>query len=394
VFLFVVLPIMLRSRCISMAAARGVTLTIDHVDIGLGDVRLVKVGFSLGGVPQLAAHADDAQVTLSGLTPANAIVHGLAVSIDGPIDDVQRALDAWRAGRAASASGNESTGQKVAFAQGHLTWTKAFGQNATIDSPDTGGELDALDGSLHLTMERVSLSTGGAALGPWRTTIERDKEGTRTDIELDPAVHGGPTVLYVKTAAGALSINARIPRSPMSRLGLPAKSMRLGSDPDVEAQLAFEETIAGAATLTTSIELTHAVFAGAPIDASLELRAVGDVVKGLDVKDGTLKAGPLTASVAGTIKLFDDGARLALAWTGRPVSCADVGKELATQALSGLGPQLGAIAQDVAQNVGGLVGLHVAGNAFAAGLITIDSRDVNATSFTMTSNETCGLALF
>src|ERR1700735_764483 len=94
VSLFVVLPIMLRSRCISMAAAQGVTLTIDHVDIGLGDVRLVKVGFSLDGVPQLAAHADDAQVTLSGLTPANATVHGLAVSIDGPIDDVEKALAA------------------------------------------------------------------------------------------------------------------------------------------------------------------------------------------------------------------------------------------------------------------------------------------------------------
>ena len=89
-----------------------------------------------------------------------------------------------------------------------------------------------------------------------------------------------------------------------------------------------------------------------------------------------------------------DGARLALAWIGRPVSCADMGKALATQALSGLGAQLGSIAQDVAQNVGGLVGLRMTGNASASGLITIDSRDVNATSFTMTSNETCGLALF
>ena len=72
VFLFVVVPIVLRSRCISMAADRGVALTIDHVDIGVGDVELVRVGFALDGVPQLTAHADDAQVTLSGLTPSNA----------------------------------------------------------------------------------------------------------------------------------------------------------------------------------------------------------------------------------------------------------------------------------------------------------------------------------
>ena len=180
----------------------------------------------------------------------------------------------------------------------------------------------------------------------------------------------------------------------MSRLGLPPKSVRLGSDADLEAQLAFEETLAGAATLTTSITLSRAIFSGVPMDASLQLRATGDVARGLDVKEGTLTAGPITASVSGTVTLFDDGARLALAWTGRPVTCAEMGKKLATQALSGLGAQLGAIAQDLAENVGGLVGLRVTGNAVASGLITIDSRDLDATSMTMTSNETCGLALF
>ena len=116
VFVFLVLPIVLRSRCIAMAADRGITLTIDHVDIGVGDVQLVKVGFALDGVPQLTAHADDAQVTLSGLTPSNATVHGLAVAIDGPVEDVQKALDgvarreaAKSARRAAGRAGRRST---------------------------------------------------------------------------------------------------------------------------------------------------------------------------------------------------------------------------------------------------------------------------------------------
>jgi hypothetical protein len=388
---FFVLPIVIRARCVSTAAARGVALTIDHVAIGIGEVRLIDVAFTLKGVPQLAAKATDAQVTLSGLSPVSASVHGLAITIDGPVDQVQAALDAWRANQTRDAApSNVGSGEKISFSQGSLSWTNAFGQTAKIDAPDVGGEVDPATGTLHLTTEHLSLTASNATLGPWRTTLERGADGTRTDIELDPVVHGGPSILYLRSLAGAVSIKANIPRSPMSRLGLPPKSLRLGSDPNVEAQIAFDEAIGGAATLTATIGLSRVVFSGVPMEAALDLQAAGDVATGLDVKRGTLKVGPLSANVSGTVKLFADGARLALAWTAHPIPCASVGKQLATQALGGIGEQLGAIAE----GVGGIVGVRVAGEATASGLITIDSRDVNATSFTMTANETCGLALF
>jgi hypothetical protein len=98
----------------------------------------------------------------------------------------------------------------------------------------------------------------------------------------------------------------------------------------------------------------------------------------------------LHATVTGTVKVFDDGLRLALAWRSTPVSCAQIGKEMATQALGQLGGQLGSIVGDL----GGAIGVHVAGEAAASGLITLDSRDVSAASFTLTTNDTCGLALF
>ena len=78
--LFFVLPIVIRARCIAMAADRGVSLTVDHVDIGIGEVRLVQVGLSLRGVPEIAAHSADARVTLAGLTPSKASIYALAVS--------------------------------------------------------------------------------------------------------------------------------------------------------------------------------------------------------------------------------------------------------------------------------------------------------------------------
>ena len=391
VFVFLVLPIVIRSRCIGMAADRGVVLTIDHVDIGLGEVRLVQVAFTLDGVPQLAAHATDAQVTLSGRTPNGASVHGLAIAMDGTVETVQGALDEWRSRRARDAhSAVAGSAQKIGFTQGNLTWTKPFGQTAKIDAPDVAGEVDAVTGALHLSTERLSLAAGSVTLGPWRTSLDRDEEGTRTVIELDPVVHGGPSVLYMRSAAGSVTIKGNVPRSPLSRIGFPPKVLRLGSDPDVEMQFGFEETLAGSADLTVTLSLSHAVFSGVPIDAALNFHAVGDVTKGLDVKAGTLKAGPLTAGVTGTVKLFGDGARLALACNARPISCTQMGKDLATQALGGLGAQLGSLAQDL----GGVVGLRVTGEAQASGLMTLDSRDVSATSFTMTANETCGLALF
>jgi hypothetical protein len=388
VVVFLVLPIVIRSRCIAMAAEHGVSLTMDHVNIGLGEVRLVDVGFTLDGVSQIAAKAADAQVSLNGLTPTNATVHSLAVTIDGPADAVQAALDDWRANRARDVRAARE--QKIEFGQATFTWTKAFGQTAKLSAPDLTGELDATNGTMHLTAEHLSLTAGDATFGPWRASIERDAEGTRTNVELDPVVHGGPSVLYVRTASGAVSIKANVARSPLSRLGLPPKALKLGSDPAVEAQISFDETLANTAMLDASVTLSGARFSGIPTDAALRLRASGDPRTGLDVKDGTLKAGPLTATVTGTVKLFPDGVRLALAWTGRPVPCAEVGKSLAGQALGDLGAQVGAMAEQL----GGLVGLRVNGDAAASGLITLDSRDVSATSFTMTSNETCGLALF
>ncbi|HEY2516604.1 MAG TPA: hypothetical protein VGI39_37295 [Polyangiaceae bacterium] len=391
VVVFVVLPVVVKARCISTAKERGITLTLDHVAIGLGEVRLVKIAFALDGVPQLTARADDAQVTLSGLTPADATVHGLSLTLDGAAEAVQKSLDAWRETQARATSAVDAAAQrKITVSHAHLTWLHAFGQTAVLESTEADGEADAGEGSLHLVADHTTLTAGHATFGPWRTTLERSVQGTRTDVELDPVVPGGPSVVYVRTPAGAVSIRANVAKSPLSRIGIPAKSVGLATDADVEAQIALDEALNGTATMTAGVDLTRAVFSSVPVDLQLRLNAAGDVTKGMNVTQSALRAGPITASVTGTVQLFDDGARLALAWSTRPVPCTEVGKQLATQALGALGAQLG----QLAVNAGGLAGLRVTGNALASGLITLDSRDVSAASFTMTGNETCGLALF
>jgi hypothetical protein len=65
-------------------------------------------------------------------------------------------------------------------------------------------------------------------------------------------------------------------------------------------------------------------------------------------------------------------------------------KQLATQSFGPLGNEIGSLAEQIT----GALGVRMTGEAVASGLITLDSRDVGATSTTMTTNETCGLALF
>jgi hypothetical protein len=391
-FVFGVLPLLLKQRCVAAAASQGITLTLDHVAIGVGEVRLIDATLALEGVPPLRATAENIQVALDGLTPGAATLNGVAVAIDGPIDEIQRALIAWNAAHARSTTAaGTSAAQPVTLTLGHLTWTRAFGAAAKIEMLDVGGDLDPAKGVCHLTSDKVTVTSGQGSFGPWGLAMDRDPQTARVDLELDPVVKGGPSALFVRDASGASSLKVNVASSPLSRLGIPAKTVGLASDSAVEGAIDFEEARTGAATLRGDVGITRAVFAGAPVNVKLALTAAGDTTKGLDVKQGTLTAGPLHATLSGTMKVFEDGVRLALAWRSTPVACADLAREMAAQETGPLGgPGLGTLAQ----NLGEAVGIRVAGEATASGLITLDSRDANAASFTMTTNQTCGLALF
>jgi hypothetical protein len=387
------IPGIVRTKCIAAAADRGVILTIDSVSVGLGSVRLVKVGFKLDGVSQLTGTADSVDVALSGLTPTTANATALTIALDGAAEEVQTALDGWRAAQSKKvrpASGSGAAANKLSFGGARIVWTRAFGQTAKLEALDVQGQVDGGTNAVTFASEKVSVTAGRAVFGPWRASLERDAQGTRTHVELDPVVHGGPQATYVRDAAGVVSLKVSVPSSPLSRLGVPAKSVGLGSDPTVEGTLDLEEALTGATTLSTTLNLSKATFSGLPIDAKLQLAAAGDATRGLDVKKGDLVAGPLHATVTGTITLFADGARMALAWRSSPIPCATLAKQFAAQSFGPLGAQLGSLADQI----GGVLGVKVTGEAMAAGLITLDSRDVAATSTTMTTNETCGLALF
>jgi hypothetical protein len=353
------------------------------------------VAFSLDGAPQLSGTADDVRVTLSGLTPAESSADGLAVTLDGPLEGIEKSLAAWSAAQAhretAGATASATAARSVSWSLGRVTWTRAFGQSAKIELANVAGEVDPVKAVTRMTSDHATLTTGSTAFGPWGLSLERDAATTRLDVALDPVVKGGPSVVFLRDASDAVSVRANVPSSPLSRLGIPAKTVGLAADSTVEGTVDFEEDRSGASSLKGDVALGKATFGGGlPIDARVSLSASGEATRGLDVKQGTFTAGPLKGSVTGTLTLFDDGARLALAWKSQGVPCSEIGKQMAAEALGPLGSQLGAIAGDV----GNVIGLRVSGEASASGLITLDSRDLAATSFAMTRNQTCGVDLF
>src|SRR5439155_1714407 len=83
------------------------------------------------------------------------------------------------------------------------------------------------------------------------------------------------------------------------------------------------------------------------------------------VTRGALRVGPFHASVTGTMTLFPDGARLALAWHAQQLKCEEIAQNAAKDALGDLGAQLGAFAKQLGV-------AKVTGEAHASGLLTID----------------------
>jgi hypothetical protein len=388
------LPRYVKQKCIDAAAAEGVSITIGSAQIGWGEVHLTEVGFKIDDVPQITGIASDVDVTLSGFTPETLAARGVGITIDGPSEEISAAVDQWRAhhakapGRAAATLAEK---QKVTMQSGHVAWTRAFGQVAKIDASNVTADTDANGSAFHLAAEKTNVTTPKGELGPWRVTFERDAEAERTRIDLDPALRDGPSALYVKAKAGGVSLKVNIPKSPLSRVGLPPAVLGLpaGQATLVMATIDLERKSTTLAEMKSQVALFGARLGGAPVpvDVHLDFVAAGDPAKPLDVSHGTLTVGPFHANVVGTMQLFPDGTRLSLAWRAQPLKCEALAQNAAKEALGDFGAQLSEFAK-------GLGVAKVTGEAHVSGFLTIDSRNLNDVSVTMTAKESCGIAIF
>jgi hypothetical protein len=208
-------------------------------------------------------------------------------------------------------------------------------------------------------------------------------------VALDPGVPDACTVLVVGNDEGTTNVDVKIPRSPLARLGVPPDLLGLqGKALQVDARAHFGVTGVHGAEATTKGGL-YGIEAGLPaaLDVVWDGSASGDPGSGLDVKNARLAVGPLVGAMTGTLKTFDDGFRLDLAWIGTAVPCAAFEAPLGAGNPFDVAYQLRKFAEGV-----GLA--KVAGEVTARGGLTFDSRDLGAARVVFTPQVKCQVALF
>ena len=124
-----------------------------------------------------------------------------------------------------------------------------------------------------------------------------------------------------------------------------------------------------------------------PINVAWEGTAGGEAGGALDVKQARIAVGPLTGTARGTLKEFDDGFRLDLAWNAAPVPCAAFDTPIDEGRQFDLGYELRQLAQGI-----GIA--KVSGSVSAHATLAFDSRDLGGTAVTFAPEVTCKLALF
>ena len=414
-------PHYVRRQATATAAAQGLTLRMDDVSVGFGGIGIAGVTLTSADLPGMKATAAEMHVELSWLEPKLVTVRGAEIALDGPVKDVVQAADRMRAAHGDAALGRAGGDWlRVAVPLVRVTWTHAFG-DARLDIPE--GSLDIaprvsprLGDEYHFTTQKLALVTSAATLGPWRLDLDRETNGSRARVAFDPPVPDGPNALLVRSTSGETSIDVTIPRSPLARLGAPpAVTTLLPVQPRQFEAMVHYATVAGDridASLAVTLYGVKMPPAPAPLDVRVAGAVTGDPRSALDLKDGTLSAGPVKATLSGPVTIDNGGLHAALVWKGAPIPCAQLvpaqTKQAAGDLMKQLGSALGAMGGDmgdVTQQLSGMgldVGSLVQGSGVAqvsgtlsvSGTLTIETSDVTKSGFTTKVKNSCGLSLF
>lgn len=385
----VLVPRWARQECIDAAAARGITLSVASASIDASGVRLEGLRATAADLPGASASAPEMTLALSGLRPEGMSVRGAEVTLSGPPAQVEAALARWRA--SPTGQGDAWTPTSVVVDGSRVVWKRALGDAVTLEASDL--HVDLTPGSnpvVHARSDNVRATVSGVALGPWRVDVDRTGGTSRVRVALDPGVPESCTALWVGGDQTPTSVEVSVPRSPVSRLGLPAKALGLpGKDVQLEATLHYSDLGGSSAQLTATGGVHGVELPGMPrgLDVTWQVSAAGDSRQGLDLKKSRLAAGPLVGTVTGTLRTFDDGARVDAAWTGGPVPCNAFDAPLDESQPFDIAYQLRKLAEATGITT-------VAGQVAARGSITFDTRDPSATRLDAQPQVSCKVALF
>jgi hypothetical protein len=388
------LPWYVRHKCVETAAAHGIALEVDGAEMTMSGFRLLGVRATAAAVPEARAQAPEVDVETSGLRPQRMTIRRGELALRGPVSAVQGGLSRWRASPAGTPEGDWMP-QVLVAEESRVVWQSPVGDGVELQAADTHVEIDwhSQAAELHLRSARVTVAVPGGTLGPWRMDLDRTAS-LRFRVALDPAAPDACTVLVVGNDERVTSVDVVVPRSPFARLGIPAELVGLRGSPQVETTLHYAARPQHA-DLNARGAL-YSIDAGlpAPLGVSWEAGASGDPGVGIDLTKARLAVGPLVGTLAGTLKTYDGGFRVDLAWSAGPVPCRafeDAAAARPTTDTPGGPLDLAAELRKLAQGAGVA---DVRGDVSARGSLALDTRDLRSARVSFTPEAHCQLSLF
>jgi hypothetical protein len=317
--LVVMSPELVRRRVIEAAAADGLTVAIDSVDISLKGMRveLKNVNVTNASLPGCSVHADVAVATLDGLAVSSVTLHNANIALDGTAPGVADAFTKWSAAHPDLHVLGGSP--RFQIGNGRILWTGVLGPGTKAEGSGVVGDIARAQGrplgaDATFTFPALTLETPAGIIGPWRFEHSIEASATKTKVQLDPGAPGGPG-FTITTAPGAPTVvDGKFSRARLGSVGLPFAL--LGQKPDDPTKL----------DLTLHAELTDQKLSGnvriglvemrvgtlTPVDGAISGRFSGGRDGPIGIEEGLLTLGAYSAPLGGAITAGPDAFRLQL----------------------------------------------------------------------------------
>ncbi|MEO8878234.1 MAG: hypothetical protein ABI461_21755, partial [Polyangiaceae bacterium] len=175
----IALPAYIQHRAIAEAAARGVTLAIEHTRLAFDGIHFEGIAATTVRVPNARIHADEVSATWDG---AAVVATGGDVTIDGPITPPNESSEE---NPVPNAVGGPTS---VHVQSAHISWTHCTG-DATLDIKNVSGDFSLAPhiGDSFTWQGDTSVVWNSSTVGPLATQVTRDAKGDHARLSLDPA---------------------------------------------------------------------------------------------------------------------------------------------------------------------------------------------------------------
>ena len=380
----IALPSYVQHRAIAEAAARGITLTIDHTRLGFDGIALEGVGATTARMPNAHIHVDEIDASWDS---SPVIANGVEVTGDGPVTPPNAIAEDQPV--PSTASGPTA----VHVQSAHIAWTH-FAGDATLDVKNLSGDFSLVPhvGDAFAWVGTVAVAWNGSTIGPLATQVARDEKGDHARISMDPADPASET-FSIDHDAVSTRYELVVVKRAVSKLGMPVGQLgiALAGDPVISLHVvdAVTRPAAGPATATGLLSFSSDAISlpqvPQPVSASVDMSWQGNPDQRMPVTGGKFRGGPFDGAITGSVSRPVTAVAVDLAFASNTVPCSQFAASDPATMLGGT--SFGAFAAMAG------VKSAVVGDVKIAGSAHFDSRNPASHQVSFTPTSTCGVSI-